>query len=147
VSRAQVVCDTLLELGDGERAGAARVLAELLVLEPGLLAEALALACEGPHRERVLSGTRLASAWAEGLQRHTWIRWDLLRSLRPVGWVVRARLEGGAEVYEAMVEAGLARAVGQYDTLAEAQAAVDGRLREGEEGWSLREVDPRGRDP
>jgi hypothetical protein len=145
VSEALVVRDTLLQLGEGERAGAARVLAELLALDPPLLCEALALACDGPHREAVVSGTRLASAWAEGLQRQTWIRWDLLRSLRPVGWVSRTEREGGREIYEALVEAGVSRALGQHETLEEAQEAVDARLRT--EGWCLREIEPRARGP
>jgi hypothetical protein len=147
MSQAQVLRDKLLELGEGERAGAVRVLAELLVLDPPLLAEALQYTCDSPDRERVVSATRLASPWAEGLARHTWIRWDLLRSLRPVGRVSRTRLRDAAEVYEAMVEAGVSRGLGQYDTLAEAQGAVDERLRSGEESWRLPEGEPRARGP
>ena len=121
MSAGRVLLDQLLQLGGGERAGAAQVLAEAMRADPALLSAALALCAGDPL---VVIATRIAGPWGPPDHSDICARHDSFRQRR-VGWVERHGGQYRARLFqgEAMVY------VGTYGSLEEARAAVDEVLR------------------
>lgn len=128
MSRAQVLLDAALQLGEGERAGAAAVLAELLEEEPTVGQMALAIV----GRKLLRPVFRIAMPWQGGGDR--FYRFHLLRAeyvaevWRPRHadtWLVRIHLQGDGE-----------HDVGEAETLEEGQRMADEALRSAE-AWHL----------
>lgn len=121
--RAAVLRDEVLALGDGDRAGAAAVLAELWALDPELLRDALALAASSAG---VRQATRIATAW-EGTPPLLW-RHDALRRV-PVARVRERTDYTGAQVWDVGVWVdGEHRSLGTCPTAQDAQATADAAL-------------------
>jgi hypothetical protein len=131
-NKGRVALDALLELGEGERVGAAAVLAELISLDPELLSEALVMGCKGDPK-LFSQATHLAGPWIQiRATQETWVRRDVLRSPHIVGGVIRS--EGRPVVYRAFLtlEEGTFE-LGAFPDSAAARQNVDTQLV----GWRL----------
>lgn len=127
MSRARVLLDAALQLGDGSRSGAAEVLAEAFVADPALLRAALALASSNVG---VRQATRIATAWTdfgEGLWRYDALRRD------PVARVYPRTDYTGAQVWDVGIWVdGQHRPLGTCPTVQVAQATADTALTDEE---------------
>lgn len=130
--------DALVELGGGERAGAAEVLSELLALEPELLRDALALVWPalGEDGVRVLLATLIATPWGGSPSSRR--RLDLLRGER-VAEVRRYWRPSGESAWQILVWGdGVERDLGTAQTPEEGERRADEALtEEGERRWHL----------
>jgi len=126
MSRAKVALDALVELGGGEQAGAAEVLAELFALEPELLREALTRV---DWSIEMRAATRIAGPWHRGSQASR--REDVLRGNQAAEILQVGRMGRMWRVtiynYPAAPEM-----VGDLGSREEAEAAADAALTDSE---------------
>lgn len=128
MSRASVLRDQAIALGESDRAGAVAVLAELWALDPELMGEAMGRALLD---ELSIKHTLIAGPWRklEG-EPETWQRTDLCRRVL-VGFVSAGRsITSGRWMYAASwyPEASRHYSLGDFTSVENARAAVDRAL-------------------